>query len=126
MLITDCIPNNQLGYHLIRFFCTLIIIIGIVDDPSKSLFSYGPSEDFYSYYDPTFSPVFNPVFSNSSLEEEANVLCQGDISCLFDIAVTGRVEIGISTLEQVEIIVNVTETSKPSKIIYVFVIYQTF
>ena len=54
------------------------------------------------------------------------MLCEGDISCLFDIAVTGRVEIGISTLEQVEIIVNVTETSKPSKIIYIFIIYQTF
>ena len=89
--------------------------IGIVNDSSQSLFSYDSSSDFFSFYDPTFTPTFNPQFNNSELEEQAKQVCQGDTECLFDIAATGRMEIGMATLEQQVIIENAREITKPSQ-----------
>ena len=90
--------------------------IGIVNDSSQSLFSYDSSSDFFSFYDPRFTPTFNPQFNNSELEEQAKVACQGDTECLFDIAATGRMEIGMATHEQQVIIENAKEIVKPSQL----------
>ena len=91
------------------------ISTGILKDSSQSLFSYNTSSDFFSYYDPTFIPAFTPQFNNSELEEQAKVACKGDTECLFDIAATGRMEIGMATLEQQVIIENAREITKPSQ-----------
>ena len=43
--------------------------------------------------------MFETVFSDPALEAQAMELCNGDEFCLFDIASTGRVDIGLSTLD---------------------------
>lgn len=89
--------------------------IGIINSSSDSLFTYDSSSSFNSYYDPGFTPVFNPQFNNSELEAMAVSICGENTACLFDIAVTGRVDIGMSTIEQVQIIQEIETLSQPSK-----------
>ena len=43
-------------------------------------------------------PVYSVVFSSAELEKEATELCGEDHQCLFDVAATGRLDIGLSTL----------------------------
>ena len=43
-------------------------------------------------------PVYSVVFSSAELEQEATELCGKDKQCLFDVAATGRLDIGLSTL----------------------------
>lgn len=70
------------------------IIIGIVDSPLDSLFTYRPGESWVTFYDPYFVPVYTPVFSSPELEQAANTVCGADSQCLFDVATTGRIDIG--------------------------------
>ena len=65
-----------------------------MDSPLDSLFTYRPGESWVTFYDPYFVPVYDPVFSSTQLEQQANTLCGDDLECLFDMAATGRVEIG--------------------------------
>ena len=92
----------------------MFLTVGIINDESESLFTYTPSAGFDFYYHPLYIPLFEAVFSNSALQEEAEEICGGDDRCLFDIAVTGCIDIGMCTLEQVEFIDNVTDLSRPS------------
>ncbi len=73
---------------------------GLIDSPSKSLFSYQPGDNWANYYDPYFVPYFTPVFTNPILEMQANEFCEGDEFCLYDIAATGNVDIGLATLQE--------------------------
>jgi len=50
----------------------------------------------------SYTPAFEPTFSNPELEEQANEVCGGDSLCLFDIAATGDVDIGSSTVQSVQ------------------------
>ena len=43
-------------------------------------------------------PSYEPVFNNPALETQARNLCDNDKSCLFDVAATGNMNIGLSTL----------------------------
>jgi len=63
------------------------------------LFTYLHGDNWRTYYDPNFTPVFNPVFNNPTFEEAAISACNGDTFCLYDIATTGRRDIGLSTLD---------------------------
>ena len=63
------------------------------------MFTYQPGESWTTYYDPFFVPTYQPVFSDPELESQATDLCGDDLFCLFDIAATGLVDIGISTVE---------------------------
>ena len=63
-----------------------------------SLFTYQPGETWATFYDPFFEPTYHPKFSNPKLEAEAKELCGDDIFCLFDVAATGNIDIGLSTL----------------------------
>ena len=92
----------------------IFLTVGIIRNESASLFTYPPSAGFEFYYYPGYTPLFEAVFSNSTLQEEAEEICGSDDRCLFDIAVTGRIEIGICSIEQVEFIDNVTHLSLPS------------
>ena len=76
--------------HFHLELCLNCIIIGIIDDPLKSLFSYGNTNSFQSFYEPTFTPSFTATFTDPVLEQEARTICKGDAMCLFDIAATGR------------------------------------
>ena len=44
----------------------------------------------------------------------ATALCGTNVACLFDIAVTGRIDIGMNTIQQVEIIEEIEINSQPS------------
>jgi hypothetical protein len=65
-----------------------------VDSPLDSLFTYRPGESWITFYDPYFLPTYTPTFSTPEEERQANMICGGDTECLFDVAVTGRVDIG--------------------------------
>ena len=62
------------------------------------MLKYRGSENFSTFYDPSFVPVFTPNFSSPEIQSEAEVVCGSDPACLFDVAATGSVDIGLSTL----------------------------
>ena len=71
---------------------------GIIDTPRESLFTYQPGENWETHFDPFFSPLYEPVFSDPVLEQEAASLCGDNFFCIFDIAATGEINVGLSTL----------------------------
>ena len=82
------------------------------------MFSYQPGESWATYYDPYFEPQFQPVFGNADLEMEATRLCGDDRFCLFDVAATGSIELGQSTLQTSQEIEELEQLSVPSECIY--------
>ncbi len=44
----------------------------------------------------------------------AREICKGDSFCLFDIAATGRIEIGMATMQGVKMVNTIEEMTKPS------------
>ena len=78
------------------------------------MFFYQPEESWATYYDPYFEAEFQPVFGSPVLEIEATRLCGDDRFCLFDIAATGNIEIGLSTLKTSEEIEKLAMLSLPS------------
>ena len=92
--------------------------LGIISDPSESLFFYDFPKRWSTYYDPSFTPVYEPVFTDASLEEKANEICGNDDFCKFDIAATGRTEIGEATLNGGRIFDVILNLSQPSNLLY--------
>jgi hypothetical protein len=70
----------------------------IISRSEDSIFSYEGSQFWSSFYEPSFTPVFEPTFASVEVEQQAKEMCKNDSFCLFDIAATGRVDIGLSTL----------------------------
>ncbi|XP_068728477.1 mucin-like protein isoform X2 [Montipora capricornis] len=74
-----------------------------------SLFTYKPGENTSTFSNAFFVPIFldEPIdFGSDELRTAAELACQGDVNCLFDIASTGDVSVGASTKEvsvQIEI-----------------------
>ena len=89
--------------------------IGLLNSSNESLFCYKDSENFNTFYDPDFIPVFNPSFDDPELEKQANEMCKGVPACLFDVAATGRLEIGTSALLAKEEEMTIANLSTPSK-----------
>lgn len=58
--------------------------------------------------------MFQPTFDDPILEEEAKSVCGDDEFCLFDVAATKRVEIGIATMQGGENFDRIVEMSIPS------------
>lgn len=75
------------------------IFAGIIDNATDSLFTYSYGESWITFYDPGFVPVYKANFSDPVLEEEAIELCGADQFCLFDVAATGSMDIGLATLD---------------------------
>ena len=86
---------------------------GIIDTPANSLFTYQPGESWATYYDPYFVPTYLTDFSDPDLAAQANELCGNDPFCLFDIAATGRVDIGLSTLQGSQEFEQIVQLSLP-------------
>jgi len=75
-----------------------MFVVGFVDHEEQNVFTYKENITWETYYDPDFEPAFKPIFSNATLEQQAMETCGDDIFCLFDVATTGRMDIGLSTL----------------------------
>ena len=91
-----------------------MIIIGIVDNPEDSLFTYSDSlgESWTTFYDPDYIPAFAPAFDDPILEEQAMEICGDSLFCLFDIAATKRPEIGMTTAvnnNEYEMVINMSQ-----------------
>ena len=86
-----------------------------MDSARKSLFFYQPEESWNIFYDPYFLPSYQPIFGNPELESQAEEICEGDIFCLFDIAATGNVDVGIATHESSRLIEEINNFSIPGK-----------
>jgi len=93
----------------------VFLFSGIMDNPADSLFTYAPGRNWSDFYDPNFSPMFLPTFDDPALEKEATSICGSDVFCLFDIAATKRVEIGVATMEGGEDFDNLVDMSVPSE-----------
>lgn len=89
----------------------LLFSAGIISQAEDSLFTYEGETTFSNFFDPNFLPVFSPSFSSPELEAQAAAMCAGDQFCLFDVAATGSMDIGLSTLQgnlEFETIVNIS------------------
>ena len=90
------------------------IVTGIIDE-GDSLFTYLSGQSWATYHDRSFAPSYDPQFSNPSLESDAIDACDDDEFCLYDIATTGRIEIGLSTLDGSRSFDEIVTLSYPSK-----------
>ncbi len=88
---------------------------GIISDSADSLFSYGIGESFGGFFDPGYTPAFGAVFSDPALEAQAQAVCGDDQFCMYDIATTGRIEIGQSTAMAGQQFEEMVMLSQPSK-----------
>ncbi|XP_068710936.1 protein mesh-like [Montipora foliosa] len=72
---------------------------------NEFLFTYGPEENYGDYfvsgYVPTFMEAYHPVLNKmkDGLRKRALTICERSLQCVFDIAVTGRMDIGKDTME---------------------------
>ena len=92
--------------------------LGIINKPSDSLFTYHSGKSWSTFYCPDFTPVYEPRFNDSALEDKANEICGEDVFCKFDIAATGRVEIGETTYQGGRDFEQLVNLSKPSNNLY--------
>ena len=88
---------------------------GIVDSEESSLFSYRTNENWMDFFEPQFPAMFEPSFADSEAESRALSICNGDEFCLFDIAATGREDVGMSTQIGGQALEEIIEISAPSK-----------
>lgn len=117
-LLSSCTSFTNLRCYLTSKVTSLTFYVpecvGILSSASESYFSYNPGESFSSFYDPSFIPMFEPTFEDSTLEKEAKEVCGDDEYCLFDIAATKKVEIGMATMEGGQNFEAIVEMSVPS------------
>ncbi|KAL9985293.1 hypothetical protein ACROYT_G007678 [Oculina patagonica] len=72
-------------------------------DESDSLFTYSPGENHRDYFDtsylPTFMEGYDPIIAKMDKEARKRALmtCEHSFQCIFDIAVTGRLDVGKAT-----------------------------
>lgn len=95
-----------------------LLSLGMISDPRKSLFIYGPNGDWDSFHDINYIPIFEPTFSSPELEQQANEVCGDNQLCIFDIAATGDIGIGSSTMESVLEQERLKEQFIPSNALY--------
>ncbi len=82
-----------------------------------------PGQSFSAFYDPLFVPMFEPSFDNIELEEQARNVCGDDEFCLFDIAATKNVDIGMATMQGGEEFNEILEMAIPSKLVINHYVY---
>ena len=93
--------------------------VGIVATERDSIFSYKVGENWTTFHRPNYTPLYGPIFQDAALEKEARETCKNDTFCLYDIAATGRLEIGMATLRGSEQFDQLVELSAPGERIHV-------
>lgn len=97
---------SKQSYHSI--IITLIYFTGIIDSEMDSLFTYNSVNMWSDFYSPDFQPIFLTEDFDSAV---ANELCGDDSFCQFDIIVTGRTDIALTTLQgskRVDLVANLS------------------
>ena len=63
------------------------------------MFTYAHNESVDTFARPNFVPMFadNITWSNDSVKQEAEAQCGDDYECLFDVASTNDLSVGIAT-----------------------------
>ena len=115
------ITCKQADIHTCMWLTLIFTVVGIIDDPSDSLFTYKFGQDWSTFYFPDFIPVYEPSFVDPVLEDKANKICGDDLFCKFDIAATGRVEIGEATYQGGQDFEQLVNLSKPSNKLVVYI-----
>lgn len=90
----------------VRFTTSLLLFLltGATDE-SSSLFTYGPGDTHRDYFDnsyvPTFMEGYDPVIAKmeEGARKTALMTCEQSFQCIFDIAVSGRSDVGKATKE---------------------------
>ena len=59
--------------------------------------------------------MFEVTFTDPALERQAEEMCQGDIYCLYDIAATGDISFGLTTLIGGQLLDTIANISQPGK-----------
>lgn len=74
----------------------------------QSLFTYGENESVGTFARPDFVPMFsdNITWSDNSVRLAAEAQCGNDYECLFDVASTNDLSVGIVTKDTVAQLVN--------------------
>ena len=88
-----------------------VLLYSGITEPEESIFTYQEGTSFDTFNFPDFIPTFSPTFADPNLEAQALDICDGDSFCLFDIAATGNIAIGSSTLQggvEFDTIVNIS------------------
>ena len=93
----------------VTVFILSLYCAGIINNSVNSLFTYQIYKNWNSFYVPNFTPIYEPTGADPELEE----LCEGDRFCLFDVAVTGRRDIGLSTLDSSRNVEQIIQQSLP-------------
>ncbi|XP_028415613.1 sushi domain-containing protein 2-like [Dendronephthya gigantea] len=72
-------------------------------DRNQTIFTYHVGKSYDSFTNSSFIPVFldetNSLFTSPALEQDARSVCGENEECLFDIAVTGKRDVGEATLQ---------------------------
>lgn len=68
----------------------------------ESIFYYDPGTEWITYNNASFIPVFTDdvdswVWPSTALRDTAYSLCGDDMSCLFDVYVTGDISVGAAS-----------------------------
>ena len=89
--------------------------LGIIRNESESIFDYSIEEgtSWSTYFHPNFTPKFEIAFSTPEEKAMAEEVCKGDPFCLYDIAATSDVVVGMSTLNGSETLVEIINASHP-------------
>ena len=91
-------------------YTTTIISVGSVDeDNSLIIIEEGFSRPV------NFEPLFMTPVVDVAIARVINETCGGNIECAFDIAVTGNVDVGKTTLVEIEEHMVIVNESLPSK-----------
>ena len=74
------------------------VLLGQINQ-SQSLFTYAHNESVDTFLNPDFEPMFadNITWHNDSLREKAEAECGDDHECLFDVASTNDLSVGMVT-----------------------------
>ena len=107
--------NNLIFMANTQIHCMYAFHAGLVVSPESSLFTYEPHEDYYDFFLPWFTPSFFPQFASEELRQEATDLCDGDEFCLYDVMVTGQLEVGNLTKASSQRWLELVELSEQSE-----------
>ena len=95
-----------------------MLYTGILMSSEESLFYYKDTLKWSDFHYPEFIPTFDPKFMDPELETQATELCNGNKACLFDVAATGRLDMGNSALLAKEEQNIIASLSVPSKLMW--------